>query len=331
MLFHLLTGSFPVEARDLAELHRAHEAAVPRRIRALRPDLGLSLAAVVDRATHPDPEHRYRDARALADALARIASSRPLRKAALVGGAAVAVAWVALEAGRWALGLPSPSVALLVSVAPGRGVPQPGSTAPPVIAVQPFTNLGRDADTALIVDGLTAEILHQLAIIDGLHVKSWESSLAMRDRPLAEVRDRLGVNLVLQGQVLWADARVRINVQLVEVSNGVPLWSDRFDSNIADVLAVQDEISRAIVNRLRLKLGTGQRRYDADPQAYSCTSRHARSLTGVASRIRRSPSISSSRSSPRTERSPRRTPGWPTRTGGFRCFPCRRCRWPMRW
>ena len=278
VLFHLLTGSFPVEARDLQELHRAHDAAVPRRIRTLRPDLGPSLSAVVDRATHPDARRRYHDARALADELARIASSRPLRKAALVGGAAVAAAWVALEAGRWALGLPSPAGSLLMSVAPGRGGPELASTATPVIAVQPFTNLGRDADTGLIVDGLTAEILHQLAIIDGLHVKSWQSSLAMRDRPLAEVGDRLGVNLVLQGQVLWADERVRINVQLVDVSSGVPLWADRFDSDVADVLAVQDEISRAIVNRLRLKLGTGQRRYDTDPQVYELYLK-ARALT----------------------------------------------------
>ena len=53
-----------------------------------------------------------------------------------------------------------------------------------MIAVLPFTNLGRDAETDLIVDGFTAEVLHQLAIIDGLHVKSWESSVALRDRPL---------------------------------------------------------------------------------------------------------------------------------------------------
>jgi serine/threonine-protein kinase len=147
-----------------------------------------------------------------------------------------------------------------------------------VIAVLPFTNLGRDAETDLIVDGFTAEVLHQLAIIDGLHVKSWESSVALRDRPLAELRDRLGVNLVLQGQVLWADRRVRITAQLVDVARDVPLWSDRFDRDVADVFAVQDEIARAIVNRLRLKLDAGQRRYDANPQAYEMYLK-ARALT----------------------------------------------------
>ena len=278
VLFHLLTGAFPVEAGDLEELCRAHAAAAPRAIRTLRPDLEPTLSAVVDRATHPDLARRHADARALADDLARIASP-PKRNRAVLVSVAVALAWVAVEAGRWGLGLSSPALSLLTAVAPGRGGPAPGALASPVIVVQPFTNLGRDAGTELIVDGLTAEILHQLAIIDGLHVKSWDSSVAMRDRPLAEVRDRLGATLVLQGQVLWAGARVRLNVQLVDVSNGVPLWSDRFDSDVADVLAVQDRISRAIVNRLRLKLGTGQRRYDADPQAYELYLK-ARALAG---------------------------------------------------
>ena len=86
------------------------------------------------------------------------------------------------------------------------------------------------------------------------------------------------MNLVLQGQVLWADDRVRITVQLVDAAGDVPLWSDRFDRDVADVFAVQDEISRAIVNRLRLKLDTGQRRYDTNPQAYEMYLK-ARALT----------------------------------------------------
>ncbi len=216
--------------------------------------------------------------------------------------------------------------------AAGPSRPGGGSGGPPVIAVLPFTNLGRDAETDLIVDGFTAELLHQLAIIDGLHVKSWESSVALRDRPLAELRDRLGVNLVLQGQVLWAGDRVRITVQLVDAVRDVPMWSDRYDRAVADVFAVQDEISRAIVNRLRLKLDTGQRRYDTNPQAYEMYLK-ARALT--TGRGLEDPAAAveacSRRSSRPTRPSPRRTPGWPTPTGGSRCFPCRRCRWPMRW
>ena len=204
------------------------------------------------------------------------ASSRPVAKTAAVTALIAVSLWAAVELGRVDPRPAEPDR----SAPPTRDGPHPGRTVSdqPVIAVLPFTNLGRGAETDLIVDGFSAEVLHQLAILDGLHVKSWESSVALRDRPLAELRDRLGVNLVLQGQVLWAGDRVRITVQLVDALRDVPMWSDRYDRAVADVFAVQDEISRAIVNRLRLKLDTGQRRYDTNPQAYELYLK-ARALT----------------------------------------------------
>ena len=276
VLFHLLTGAFPVPATDLHELRRAHDQGDSTDIRSLRPDLGRRLAAVVTRATHRDPDQRHGTAAELAHDLAG-ASRRPWAKAATVATVVAALSWAAVELGGWTLGRPSPTAALY-SRAAAPSTPGGSSGGPLVIAVLPFTNLGRGAETDLIVDGFTAELLHQLAIIDGLHVKSWESSVALRDRPLAELRDRLGVNLVLQGQVLWADRRVRITAQLVDAAVDVPLWSDRFERDVADLFAVQGEISRAIVNRLRLKLDTGQRRYDANPQAYEMYLK-ARALT----------------------------------------------------
>ena len=276
VLFHLLTGVFPVQAADLPELRRAHDQGDPTDIRSLRPDIGRGLAAVVTRATSRDPGQRQGTAAELEHDLAR-ASSRPMARTAAIAALVAMSLWAAVELGGWTLGWPSPTAALYTRAA-GPSRPGGGSGGPPVIAVLPFTNLGRDAETDLIVDGFTAEVLHQLAIIDGLHVKSWESSVALRDRPLAELRDRLGVNLVLQGQVLWAGDRVRITVQLVDALRDVPMWSDRYDRAVADVFAVQDEISRAIVNRLRLKLDTGQRRYDTNPQAYELYLK-ARALT----------------------------------------------------
>ena len=68
--------------------------------------------------------------------------------------------------------------------------------------------------------------------------------------------------------MLRAGSRLRINAQLVEVSGDKPLWSERFDRELTDIFAIQDEISRAIVNKLRLTLGRGQRRYDTNPDAY---------------------------------------------------------------
>jgi len=107
-------------------------------------------------------------------------------------------------------------------------------------------------------------------VVKGLEVRSRTSSFAFKDKPrnLQDVRERLGVNLVLEGSIMRSGKRLRINAQLVQIAGDVPLWAERFDRELKDIFAIQDEISRAIVNKLRLTLGTGQRRYDTNLEAY---------------------------------------------------------------
>ncbi len=140
----------------------------------------------------------------------------------------------------------------------------------PVIAVLPLENLNSEPGSDDFADGLTDEIIRNLAVIDGLEVRSRTSSFSFRNKPrnLAEVGEQLQANLVVEGSVLRAGSRLRINAQLVAVSGDTPLWSERFDRELTDIFAIQDEISRAIVNKLRLTLGRGQRRYDTKPDAY---------------------------------------------------------------
>ena len=140
----------------------------------------------------------------------------------------------------------------------------------PVIAVLPLENLNSEPGSDDFADGLTDEIIRNLAVIDGLEVRSRTSSFSFKNKPrnLADVGAQLHANLVVEGSVLRAGSRLRINAQLVEVSGDTPLWSERFDRELTDIFAIQDEISRAIVNQLRLTLGRGQRRYDTKPDAY---------------------------------------------------------------
>src|SRR5713101_495302 len=138
------------------------------------------------------------------------------------------------------------------------------------IAVLPFKNLSSEPDSDYFSDGLTDEVIRNLSIIDGLQVRSRTSSFAFKDKPrnIHEVGTQLGVDLVLEGSVLRSGDKLRINAQLVQVSRDVPLWSERFDRELKDVFAIQDEISRGIVNSLRLKLGRSQRRYETSVEAY---------------------------------------------------------------
>jgi len=140
----------------------------------------------------------------------------------------------------------------------------------PIIAVLPLKNLSTEPDSDYFVDGLTDEIIRNLAVIEGLEVRSRTSSFAFKDKPrnLRDVGEQLGANLVVEGSVLRSGTKLRINAQLVQVAGDTPLWADRFDRELKDVFAIQDEISRAIVNKLRLTLGKGQRRYDTNLEAY---------------------------------------------------------------
>jgi TolB-like protein/DNA-binding winged helix-turn-helix (wHTH) protein len=138
------------------------------------------------------------------------------------------------------------------------------------IAVLPFKNLNSEPGSDYFSDGLTDEIIGNLAVIDGLEVKSQTSSFFFKNKPenIHDVGAQLGAGLVLEGSVLRSGEKMRINARLVRVSDDVPLWSNSFDRELKDVFAIQDEISRSIVNELRLKLQRGQRRYNTNLDAY---------------------------------------------------------------
>jgi TolB-like protein/Flp pilus assembly protein TadD len=138
------------------------------------------------------------------------------------------------------------------------------------IAVLPLDNLSQDSAHDYFADGLTDELIRDLSIIEGLTVRSQTSSFAFQGkaRNAREAGRQLEVDYILEGSVLRAGRRLRINAQLVRVRDDVPLWSGVFERELTDVFAIQDEISRSIVNRLRLHLGRGRRRYETSVEAY---------------------------------------------------------------
>jgi serine/threonine-protein kinase len=146
---------------------------------------------------------------------------------------------------------------------------QPGN-APIPIAVLPLINLSQDPANEYFVDGLTGEIIRDLSIIDGLAVRSQTSSFFYKGKPInvRNAGNQLAADYILEGSVLRVGRRLRINAQLVRVRDDFSLWSGSYDRELADIFAIQDEISRGIVNSLRLKLGRGQRRYQTSPEAY---------------------------------------------------------------
>src|SRR5215472_13268387 len=155
--------------------------------------------------------------------------------------------------------------------------------APIPIAVLPLNNLSQDSANDYFADGLTDEIIRDLSIIDGLAVRSETSSFAFKGKPrnIREAGKQLEADYILEGSVLREGQQLRIHTQLVRVRDDFPLWSGRYDRAVTDIFAIQDEISRGIVNSLRLKLGRGRRRYETSTEAYDLY------LRALAAQLRR--------------------------------------------
>lgn len=124
------------------------------------------------------------------------------------------------------------------------------------IAVLPFTNISADPDNEYFCDGLAEELLNALAKIENLKVAARTSAFSFKGRN-ANVRDiaaALNVKTVLEGSVRMSADRIRITAQLINAADGYHIWSERYDREMKDLFDVQDEITLAVVDALRIKL-----------------------------------------------------------------------------
>ena len=127
----------------------------------------------------------------------------------------------------------------------------------PSIAVLPFTNMSGDSEQEYFSDGITEDLITDLSKISGLFVIARNSVFTYKDRPVKvqQVSKDLGVRYVLEGSVRKAGERVRITAQLVDAASGGHIWADRYDKNLGDIFALQDEVTQKIVTVLAVKLG----------------------------------------------------------------------------
>jgi adenylate cyclase len=129
---------------------------------------------------------------------------------------------------------------------------KPYALGKPSIAVLPFTNLSGDPGQDYFADGITEDLITDLAKLSGLDVIARNSVFAYKGKPLvlADVGRDLGVRFVVDGSVRRTGDQIRLNAQLIDIATGDNLWADRFDRGIADVFAVQDEMSREVAKAL---------------------------------------------------------------------------------
>ena len=154
-------------------------------------------------------------------------------------------------------------------------VPHTTVSAAKSVAVLPFANMSADPENEYFTDGMAEELINALSKIQALRVASRTSSFAFKGKneDISEIGRKLKVSTVVEGSVRKMGNRLRIAAQLTNVADGYQLWSERFDRDVEDVFAIQDEISQAIFNSLRVILSEGEKKAierdrSVDVQAY---------------------------------------------------------------
>jgi adenylate cyclase len=126
----------------------------------------------------------------------------------------------------------------------------------PSIAVLPFVNMSGDPEQEYFSDGITEDIITDLSKVSGLFVVARNTAFTYKGKhvDVQEVAKRFGVNFILEGSVRKAGARVRVTGQLINGKDSGHVWADRYDRDLTDIFAIQDEITHAIVEQLKVKL-----------------------------------------------------------------------------
>ena len=150
----------------------------------------------------------------------------------------------------------------LITPTDTASLPQTTVSAAKSVAVLPFTNMSADAENEYFTDGMAEEIINALTKIQSLRVTSRTSSFSFKGKneDIGEIGKKLKVSTVLEGSVRKMGNRLRITAQLVNVADGSNLWSEKYDREIEDIFAIQDDISQAIVKALRVILTEGEKK-----------------------------------------------------------------------
>jgi serine/threonine-protein kinase len=250
VVYEMLAGQPPFTGPTVESIVHQHMIVDPRPITQIRPAVPAAIAGVLQRALAKNPADRFSPVAQFADALrtgTASASSAPasaprrnrVRWAAVAG---VAIGVVAM--------------AVTAAVYTTRGRATAGATAStPSIAVLPLADLSGGTNEYL-ADGIAETLINALSAVPGLHVAARTSAFSFKGKneDVRTIGEALGVATVLEGSVQRAGDRLRVTAQLINVKDGFHLWSQTFDRNVADVFAVQDEVARAVVSALKVKL-----------------------------------------------------------------------------
>jgi len=262
ILYEMVTGRVPFEGEtplSIAMKHKGEEPLDPRKINAQIPE---DLSHVILRCMKKDKKNRYQNAGELRSELTNIEKGIPTTERVVPKRRPITSREITVTFGLKKLFIPALIVIAITIIAvviwqpwsQKEVVPIPSGK--PSIAVLPFEDLSLQKDQEYFCDGLAEELINRLTNIENLRVPARASAFSFKGKDLdyREIGEKLNVEMVLDGSVRKEGNKLRITAQLIKVADGFPVWSKIYERNIEDTFALQDEISLAIVDNLKIKL-----------------------------------------------------------------------------
>jgi eukaryotic-like serine/threonine-protein kinase len=252
VLYEMLAGQPPFTGATAGSLVHQHLTAEPPPVTQLRPAVPAEIAGILQRALAKAPADRFNPVAQFGEALRRSAGHMTLAEAAPAPGRPA-------RDGTRVLAL----VAVLVLLGGAGGFllwrNRGHAAAPPArsVAVLPFVDLTGGANEYL-GDGMAETLINALSKVPGLEVAARTSAFSFKGKSedVRAIGRALGVGAVLEGSVQRSGDRLRVTAQLINAADGFHLWSDNFDRSAGDIFAVQDEVARAVVTALQVRLVT---------------------------------------------------------------------------
>jgi serine/threonine protein kinase len=245
VLYELVTSHLPFQGEYEAALSYSILNENPPSIKSLRPDAPPSLEKIIGRCLEKDKTKRYQRADEIVADL-RAVQQKMTTPINLTKKKAKLKLWIGI-------GFVILAIMILTYL---LMLPKPEIRSEQSIAVLPFVDMSPQKDQEYFCDGMTEELINRLSNIQSLRVPARTSAFTFKGKTedIRGIGGKLNVQMVLEGSVRKAGNELRITAQLINVADGYHLWSETYDRELKDLFAIQDEISSAIVNALKLKL-----------------------------------------------------------------------------